>query len=642
MSGAPEGARLGLRAAIGGILVALAAALTNAETPNAAATAAAPMASASPAAQSQPAPAAPEPAPAALAAPTVERAPWPPPLLEELPERDPVRAAIDRAWRLPAQSLDERVARTQRAGLALGLRDLDGPARGLLFLPQAGDALVRAQAAVQLAPGLPAGHAALARARLDAGDLPGAWRALRGAVAAVPTHLEARAWLTSVAGATATYALLGFALLFALLGAGAALPTLIHGLGATRLKLTGPAALAALGVLVMGLAWAEGPAGAVLGLGALAVASGDVTKRMGVVAALGLGVCALHMGFDRIALGRLLLISDPIAVAVHRVEAGLPTPADLGVVLRAAESDLDAAGAVAIHTKRSGDREAAAQYFQRVLALRPEAGVYINAANVAFARGDVKGAITLYETATELEPSATAYYNLSQALGRAIRLDDQDRALASAQTLDAETVERLTGGSGIGDEPYVSDATFSAAAVAARVEASGMPAQLGAIERERLAPGWIGRDARAGLIAVLVVLGIAAAAGSALERSAGPRDFYADLARTLRAGVGDSTQRVAQLTRLRRRRARTERLLTVLALVIPGAAGFRLGRPLAALTACAACAAGLAVLAAWRGAPPDPLAVGALPALLAQLALAGCAVVYALATGAAFVLRAED
>jgi tetratricopeptide (TPR) repeat protein len=630
---------LRLRAAICGILVTFGAAFAHA-APDA--PAAAPESSdvATPAAS-----AGDETSPAASTAEPplpVASAPWPPPLLRELPERDPARAAVDRAWRLPAQSEAERVVRTQRAGLALGLRNLDGPARGLIFFSDGGDAGEHAQAAVALAPGLPAAHAALARAEIDKGDLPAAWRALGAALAAAPAHLEARAWLTTASGLVATHAGLGFALLFALLGAGAALPSLSYGLGATRLKLSAPAALAMLGVLVMGLAVAEGPAGAVLGLGALAIASGSATKRIGVVAALAAGVCALHLGFDRIAAGRLLLVADPVAVAVHRVEAGLPTPADLGLALRAAASDLDAASAVALHAKRAGDRSSAAQYFERVLAQRPNAVAYNNAGNVAFATGDVKRAIDLYERATKLSPNATNFYNLSQAYGRAIRLDDQDRALARAQTIDASLVERLTGGSGVGDQVYVSDQSFAAAAVAARVMSSGAPAQLGAIERGRLAPGLIGRELRIALIFTLAVLGLACSAGVALGRAAGPRDFYADLARTLRAGASDSAQRVAQLTRLRTQRARTERLLSVVALVVPGAAGFRFGRPAAALLASAACAAAIAIAHTLKAAPPDPLAVGALPVLLSQLALATLAVVYGLSTAAAFVLRAEE
>jgi tetratricopeptide (TPR) repeat protein len=563
-------------------------------------------------------------------------------MLDELPERDPVRAAIDRAWRLPAKSLSERAARAQRAGLALGLRELDGPARALVFLSDQGDALERAELAVELAPSLPAAHAALARAKLERGDVASAWRAFDAGLRAIPLHLEARAWWAATSAAVATHWAFAFALWVALLGAVAALPALIYGLGATRLGLSGPAALAALGAFVMALALLEGPAGAVLGLAALAVASGGLVKRTGVLVAMLVALAALHFGIERGAAGRLMLAAEPVAVAVHRIEAGLPTPTDLGVALRAARSDAAAGAAIALHTKRAGDREAAGQYFERVLARGPAARAYNNAANVAFARGDVTRAIALYSEATEREQSAIALYNLSQAYGRAIRLDDQDRALATAQGLDATFVERMTRGNGIGADAFVADMNLLPADIAQRVKKSGLPAELGAIERERFAPGRLGRDPRVAAVLCLLVLGLACGAGLALERAAGPRDFYADLARTLRSAAADSAQRVAQLTRLRSQRARTERLLTVVSLVVPGAAGFRFGRPLAALVASAACSGALAIGLGLRAAPPDPLAVGALPALLAQFLLAACAVLYGLATATAVVLRVEE
>lgn len=623
-----RGVRFSLRAAMVVALVALAAGVASAAPAEPSESVSAGVAaSAQPAASSPPQ--------------TPRRVPWPPPLLTELSARDPARAGIDRAWRLPAKSLAERVSRTQRAGMVLGLRELDGPARALLLANQPGNALERAEYAVDLAPGLPAAHASLARAKLQTGDVPGGLKAIARALDAVPRHLDARAWMAATLNQTATWAALGWAVLFLLLGAVAALPTLLYGLGATRLELSGPASLAVIGTLIMGLALIEGPAGAALGLAVVAVASGSAMKRAGSLLVTGAALVALHSGFERTASGRLLLTADPVGVAAYRIEAGLPTPADVGVALRAAASDPTAAHAVALHAKRSGDREAAAQVLARILATRPEAAVFNNAANVEYARGNVPRAIALYEKATKLEPSALVYFNLSQAYGRAIRLDDQDRALASAQVLDAGAVERLAVRTGA-EGALVADATLSAAAVAARVERTDAPAKLASAMRARLAPGWLGRNIESASLLALLALGVALAAGNALERAAGPRDFYADLARTLRAGVGDSTLRVAQLNRLRKQRAHTDRLLTVVALVVPGAAGLRFGRPLAALIASAAFAAVLATVAALLFARPDPMAVGPLPGLLAQLVCLGCALVYVLSTAAAFALRAEE
>jgi len=543
---------------------------------------------------------------------------------------------------LPSQSLAERVARTQRIGLALGLREIDGPARALLLADELADASARAEFAVDLAPSLPAAHAALAEARFASGDVRGAAGALHSALATIGRHLEARAWAVATGYDRLALAAALWATVFLALGAAASLPTLIRGLASTRLELRGPAALAALGACVMVLALVEGPAGAVLGLGALALAAGGWTKRAASLLTLAGALLALHPGLERAATGRVALVGDPIGVAAHHVEAGLPTPADVGILLRAAGSDPVAARAIAVHTKRAGDRQAAAQYFARVLTERPDAEVFNNAANVAFALGENARAIALYEKAVEREPSPVALFNLSQAYGRAVRLDDQDRALARAQRIDAGTVERLASRTGSGEDVYVTDAGFSAASVFMRVEESGLPRRWAAARRASAAPGWLGASLPiAALVSAIVAIG-GVAAGGALSRLAGPRDFYADLARTLRSGVGDSAQRVAQLTRLRKQRAHTERLLTLLALTVPGAAGFRYGRPLLAWAASLAFAGGVAIVAGGAGAPPDPLAVGALPTLVGHAACIALAALYALFTALAFALRAEE
>jgi tetratricopeptide (TPR) repeat protein len=624
--------------------IAPAAAAASETDPSAASAATEPgsAAAAAPAAPGAPAPVGDPALGASPPTPEPAVAPWPPPPPAGLPDRDPARAAVDRAWRLPAQSLAERVARTQRAGLALGLRELDGPARALLLADELGDAIERAEHAVELAPSLPAAHAALAQARFARGDVRGAVSAAGAALGAVGRHLEARAWSVAAGYELLALAALLWAAVFLALGAAASLPSLLHGLGSSRLALRGPAALAALAALVMGLALAEGPAGAVLGLGALAVASGGWSKRILSLVTVAAALAALHLGLERAAVGRVALAADPVAVAAHRVEAGLPTPADVGVLLRSAAADPAAARALALHAKRAGDREAAQQYFARVLEARPDAEAFNNAANVAFALGDNARAIALYEKSVQLEPSPIALFNLSQAYGRSVRLDEQDRTLARAQQLDAASVERLASRTGTGKEVYVADASFSAASVLSRAQETGLAQRWAATRRASVAPAWLGASLPAALSVGAIVLVAAVAAGGALARIAGPRDFYADLARTLRSGVGDSAQRVAQLTRLRKQRAHTDRLLTLLAFTVPGAAGFRYGRPLAAWTASGAFATGVALLAGAGSAPADPLALGALPALVAKAAGVALAALYALSTALAFAVRVED
>jgi tetratricopeptide (TPR) repeat protein len=559
-----------------------------------------------------------------------------------LPDRDPIRSAIDRAWRLPSRSFVERVERTQRAGLAMGLRNLDGPARALLGSQELGTPAARARLAVQLAPELPAAHAALAAAKLEAGELQGGIQSLSDALAALPRHLEARAWATVAWQQALGFTALAWAALFLGLGAAASVPSLIHALGVTRLKLAGPAALAALGAVVTACALVEGPAGALPGLGAVAVASGSATKRIGAAIVAAAALVALHPGFDRLASGQLALASDPVAVAAQRIEAGIPTPAELGVALAAAETDPLAARAIALHAKRSGDLVAAADYFAHVIATQVDAEVLNNAANVAFALGDTNGAIALYEKSTALAATPIGLFNLSQAFGRAMRFDEQDRALAHAQDLDPRAVERITGQVSGATAALVADAPLSAGAVFERADNSGAHLRLAAAQRKRLAPGLLGASLGSAFVVLGAAFAAAIAAGAALTRGAGPRDFYGDLARTLQAGITDSTLRMAQLTRLRRERARTQRLLTVIALIVPGAAGFCFGRPLLALFASLAFAAGIGIAAANLGAAADPLALGALPRLASQFAAVALVALYGLATVVAFVLRAEE
>ena len=263
------------------------------------------------------APAAPEPAPASEPAPA--RPAWPPATPTELPDRDPIRAGVLRAWSIPSATLADRAGRTQRAGFELGLRDLEGAARGLLQADALGSPLERAEQAVRLAPGLPAAHAALSRARFAAGDLRGAATALHEALTVAPEHLEARLWLEATIGAALALAALGLALLYPALAAVDSLPALVRGLTASRLALPGPSALAAIACAVLAAAWLEGAAGVALACAALAVASGSPAKRALAASVALLGLIALYPLLERAARAELALSADPIATAAYQV-----------------------------------------------------------------------------------------------------------------------------------------------------------------------------------------------------------------------------------------------------------------------------------------------------------------------------------
>jgi Tfp pilus assembly protein PilF len=393
---------------------------------------------------------------------------------------------------------------------------------------------------------------------------------------------------------------------------------------------------------VLAAAWFEGAAGVTLACAALAVASGSPAKRALAAGVALLGLFALHPLLERAARAELALSADPVATAAYQVEQGLATPAELGRLFSVAESDPLAARALALYIKRTGDLPAAADYFARLIDQGADGEVLNNAGNVELKRGHSSEAIELYLRAESKTASPVVLFNLSQAYGAAIRLDDQDRALERAQAGGQRVVAQLGEFFSHTGDLRVADAPLSAERVAARAALSPESAVLAQAWRARLAPGWIGGGPLAAGLVCAGVLALGAVAGTAANRIAGPHDFYADIARMLRSGVGDSAQRVAQLTRLRRQHARVQWLLTAIALLVPGAAGLRWRQPFFALLGAACFSGALALAHVQAHALPDPLALGDLRELLAQATYAVLAGLYALSLGLAFWLRAEE
>jgi hypothetical protein len=71
---------------------------------------------------------------------------------------------IEETWHAPAADFDARVAQTRRTALELGAWSLDAAARALAARIRAPARPRARQAAVELAPDLPAAHMRLARA----------------------------------------------------------------------------------------------------------------------------------------------------------------------------------------------------------------------------------------------------------------------------------------------------------------------------------------------------------------------------------------------------------------------------------------------------------------------------------------------
>jgi tetratricopeptide (TPR) repeat protein len=74
---------------------------------------------------------------------------------------------------------------------------------------------------------------------------------------------------------------------------------------------------------------------------------------------------------------------------------------------------------------------------------------------VRLARGEVRSAIRAFSEARGQEPSAAVLYNLSQAYGRAIQLEDQSKLFSAARKMDPSTVSRASDYTGINMHHYL-------------------------------------------------------------------------------------------------------------------------------------------------------------------------------------------
>src|SRR5690606_2949577 len=110
-----------------------------------------------------------------------------------------------------------------------------------------------------------------------------------------------------------------------------------------------------------------------------------------------------------------------------------------------ADGDPIAVQALAQWQRRAGDLAAADARYAALLARAEEDPALLNnAAAVKLALADPEAAIDLYRRALEVRPSALVWFNLSQAHGAAIDVEQHDRALAAAQAMDPEVVRDLT------------------------------------------------------------------------------------------------------------------------------------------------------------------------------------------------------
>jgi tetratricopeptide (TPR) repeat protein len=561
----------------------------------------------------------------------------------EISDRDPIRAAIWRAWSLPTADLGERAHRTQRAGLAHGLGNLVGPANALLLEPSFGTALERAERATEIAPDLPASHAALAAARFRTWKPGSAWQAFQDSLAAAERHLEGRLWLEATGSDVLFGTLLCGALGFLALAAAAAFPRFARDLRSLR-ELPGPSAGAlAVSVVLLPAALGEGLAGVGLGLVAFALVNGSWWRRACTIGAAAVLVLALHPALELRAERHAALAMDEIAVAAWSTEQGTPTASELARVVRHADSDPLAGRALALRLARQGELARAEERFTKLVGDAAPFDLTANLAAVRLQRGDLGSAIALYEEAAHHSQSAVVRFNLGQAFGRAIRLDEQDLALSEAQAINPNILADLNHRYNGQDGAIVAYLPLEADAVMGRIDGSPAAPTLATAYRQPLAPGRLGRSASDAALALGLAALVGLGFGGLLARFAGPdEDLYAGIARLLQTRGGDSMARMAQLEELRTRQTRVERCATAAALVVPGAAGMVARQPLLAAAGVGIFACAASVFVYREGAVADPLALGALPAALVGVGLVGLALLYLLVLALAFALREGD
>jgi tetratricopeptide (TPR) repeat protein len=552
---------------------------------------------------------------------------------------DPVRRALWRAWSTPDE-LKARALRLQRAGLSAGIGELDAPARALLLDPKLGDPLERASLAVELAPGLPAAHAALAAEHFERWEMFGAMNEMQAALETAPEHLEARLWLRATAYDVLFGAVFAAALGYLGLVACAAFPRFARDLRRLR-ELPAPSAGAlAAAIVLLPVAMGEGLTGLGLGLLAFALVNGSGWRRLWVMSAGALMLLALYPLLERRAESHAALVLDPVAVAAWSTEQGTPSAVELVRVLRAAEHDPLASRAVALRLARQGQLAEAEGRFMRLVEQDDAPDLVANTAAVRLLRGDVEGAIALYEQAARASRSAVIRFDLAQAYGRAIKLDIQELALAEAQSIDPDVLSKLNHRYNGEDGAFVAYLPLPVAPVLERLSDPAATAALARSFRAELAPGVMGETRGDAVVAFWIAVGFGLVFGVALGRWVGPEeDLYVGIARLLQTKGGDSMERMEKLQELRRRQRRAERAASALAWLVPGAAGIVAKRPLLALLAVASFAGAASFWLHRDGAVPDPLALGVLPVVGMAAATATAAFAYLVLLFVALSLR---
>ncbi|HEY5657207.1 MAG TPA: hypothetical protein VIY27_05415 [Myxococcota bacterium] len=554
------------------------------------------------------------------------------------PSANPAYTGIEAAWHAPAASLEQRVTRTRRSALSSGAWNLDPAARAIVIGGVEGDALERAQAAVALAPDLPAARMELARALwLHGGSPMSAIRSVIDAVGAISRHVEASLWFAGNALYTLAAALVIGSLLAIFVAGLSAAAHAAHDMGHLVSAHTPAfAQFAMLGVLLLApLALGEGFLGVTLAVLAMAIVYARPRQRV----ALGLAAAVLVAGLYPVARSAGAILeafpADPVARAAYTSAQGLASPLEVARLRAAAESDPLAARGLAIHARRTGNLGTADALYQKLLEEEPADLVLMNnAANIRLELGHMESALELYRRAMEIEESPVVLFNLSQAYGRAFQVDDLNLTLAQAQAVDSQLVAELMALQGGESEGFVVDLPLPNGIMWKRALESERGQGIAAEFRAPIAPGRLGRDVESlAMAAVLIVLGASlfgarfdparwcSRCGARMCPRCDAASADGDLCESctrlfLQPEKTDRKLRLARVNELREREERLDRIAALTSMLIPAAAGLLAKRPLASLLGGFFAALALCSLVWKGGVVPDPLVAGSAASLV--------------------------
>jgi len=536
------------------------------------------------------------------------------------------------AWGAPAESLADRIAVTRGAALEAGVWSFDAAARALLRSPELGSSLERARGAVALAPDLPAAHMALAEALWRTGVGPmQALRSVLAGLASAVRHPEAAFWFGGSLFFLIGVALVAGGVLTLLAAAAGAFLPAAHDLGhllVPRAPEFAQAALLAALLLLPGV-FGQGAVGLLLASLALGLAYASPRQR-GILA---LAVAAIGLGAFPVAdlASRSLdfFSRDAVARAAVSVASGADAPADRVRLAAAAETDPMALQGLAILARRNGRLGEADALYQRLLEAWPaNAALANNAANVRLELGHLESAYALYARALAENDSAIVLFNLSQAHGRALRVDALSETLSRAQEVDGGHIAEFTALAGHAGPEFVVGLPVSLPILwrrmLARSDGVGMASEL----RARLMPGVLGNSPLRFTGWMLAVLLAFSWLGSRFEAAHGcgscgvrlcPRcepdhadcELCPDCSRLFYQP--EQTARVLRVERigaLQLRERRLQGVTALAALLLPAAAGAITRRPAAMLFGALGFSLMLACVAWPRGPLPDPQVVG--------------------------------